>query len=125
MSMKREWLLISCALLAVLITGCAGVSSKPVDYVGEYVFMPKNMPTGESASFVILKNDRTALEVHFSSETDKVLTAQTTWYLHRGTNEEVVIGNRAYPIQHTRAGIRLFIDTLYVDGESRYYEKFR
>jgi hypothetical protein len=125
MPMKRQWLLLSCAITAVLITGCAGMSTKPIDYVGEYVFMPKSMPTGESASFVILKNDGTALEVHFSSETDQVQTAQTTWYLHRGREEDVVIGNRAYPIQHTRAGIRLFIDTPNLDAESRYYEKIR
>jgi hypothetical protein len=123
--MKRKWLPISCAIAALLITGCAGVSTKPIDYVGEYVFMPKGMPTGESASFVILKNDHTAFEVHFSTETDQFLTVQTTWYLHRGAEEEVVIGNRAYPIQHTRAGIRLFIDSLYVDAEARYYEKLR
>jgi hypothetical protein len=123
--MKRKWLLISCAITALLITACASPSTKPIDYVGEYVFMPKNMPTGESASFVILKNDHTAFEVHFSSETDQVLTAQTTWYLHRGTDEEVVIGNRTYPVQHTRAGIRLFIDSPNLDAESRYYEKVR
>jgi hypothetical protein len=83
--------------------------------------MPNYMPTGEYASFVILKKDHTAVEVHFSRESDQVLTVQTTWYLDRGA---VVIGNRTYGVEDKGGGVRLFIDG-YHDGEARYYEKRR
>jgi hypothetical protein len=122
--MNRGWLLVSCAIAAVLIAGC-GVSTRPSDYVGEYVFQPRNVPTAEFASFLVLKSDGTAFEVHYSGSTGQVLTVQTTWYLHQGRRLEVIIDNRAYPTDPNCHCIRLFIDAGYVDGESRYYEKYR
>jgi hypothetical protein len=113
----------ACFIFAALsVAGCSSaVSTNPNDYVGEYVFMPVNAIPGDFASFVVLRQDHMAVEVRFSKDTGQVLTTQKTWYLDRGTDEEVVIDKRAYPIQRSGSTLRLTIN----DDRGQYYEKVR
>ena len=91
------------------------------DCVGEYVFRPSNAAPGNFASFVILKQDHTAVEIRFSKDTGQVLTTQEKWYLTRTTGENLVIGKFSHPIERSRSTIRLGIN----DDLGQYYEKFR
>jgi hypothetical protein len=104
--------LLTCLFIATLATtGCSStVSTNPDDYAGEYVLTPSSVVPGEFASFVILKKDHTAVEIRFSKETSQVSTVQKNWYLDRGTDEEVVIDKRSYPIERTRSHIKLVIN---------------
>lgn len=118
--MKKLWMV--CLLFAgFMAAGCsAAVSTNPNDYVGEYVFKPNNAAPGGFASFVILKQDHTAVEIRLSKDTGQVQTTQGKWYLDRGTDEEVVIDKRAYPIHRSDSTIRLTINEV-----GQYYEKVR
>jgi hypothetical protein len=105
-----------------LATGCRpAASTNPNDYVGEYVFKPSNTLPGDSASFVILKKDQTAVEIRFSKDTGEVQTTQKRWYLSRTTGENVVIGSFSHPVEGSRSIIKLRIN-----GDlGQYYEKIR
>ncbi|MEO8727027.1 MAG: hypothetical protein ABI383_13005 [Acidobacteriaceae bacterium] len=118
--MRKLWLAIF--LFAVFsVTGCiSAVSTNPNDYIGEYVFKPNNAAPGDFASFIILKQDHTALEIRFSKDTGQIQTTPGRWYLDRGTDEEVVIDKRAYPIHSSDSTIRLTINEV-----GQYYEKVR
>lgn len=75
----------------------------------------------EFASFIVLQDDQTAVEVTFTKRGDKTSTARENWHLDRGTDEEVVIGKRGYPIERSRSRILLIIN-----GDlGQYYEKVR
>ena len=91
------------------------------DYVGEYVLEPNNAPTGEYADFVILKKDRSALEIRFSKDTGQVLTTQKSWYLSHTTGENVVIGTFSDPITVFGSQIKLHIN----HDLGQYYDKIR
>lgn len=121
MPIKLKWLTMF-LFAALSATGCSSaVSTDPNDYVGEYLLTPSSVVPGEFASFVILKKDHTAMEITFSKETSQISTVQKNWYLHRGTDEEVVIDKRGYPIERTRSKIKLVIN-----GDlGQYYEKVR
>jgi hypothetical protein len=107
--------------LALLVSGCtASVSANPNDYVGEYVFTPNDNALEELPDFVILRQDETALELKYSKSTGNISTKQDNWYLHHGTDEEVVIGRRAFPIEVSHSAIRLTINEV-----GQYYEKVR
>jgi len=71
---------------------------------------PSSVVPGEFASFVILKADHTAVEIRFSKVTGEISTAQKSWQLDHGTDEEVVIDKRAYPIERTKSNIKLVIN---------------
>jgi hypothetical protein len=73
------------------------------------------------ASFVILKNGQTAVEIRFSKVTGQIETAQTKWYLSRTTGENVVIGDYSHPVEGKPPDIRLGIN----DDVGQYYEKVR
>jgi hypothetical protein len=119
--MKRKWL--ACLFFSMLsATGCSSApSTNPNDYVGEYVFKPSNASPGDLASFVILKKDQTAVEIHFSKDTGQVQTTQTKWYLSHTTGENVVIGDFSHPVEGSRSAIKLGIN----DDLGQYYEKVR
>lgn len=102
--------------------GCGSTAStNPNDYVGEYIFKPSNAVPGDFASFVILKKDRTAVEIRFSKETGEVQTTQKKWYLSHTTGENVVIGSFSHPVETSRSVIKLGIS----DDLGQYYEKVR
>lgn len=109
-------------LASVVVVGCSSpVSTDPNDYVGEYIFTPNEVVPADFVSFVILKKDHFAIESRFTQATSKITTLQKNWYLHRGTDEDVVIDKRAYPIERTRSGIKLVIN-----GDlGQYYVKVR
>jgi hypothetical protein len=93
------------------VLGCSSpVSTNPDDYVGEYVLTPSSVVPGEFASFVVLKADHTAIEIRFSKGTGEISTVQKSWRLDRGTDEEVIIDRRGYPIERTRSNIKLVIN---------------
>lgn len=119
--MRRNWLV--CFLVAMLsASGCSSsVSTNPNDYEGEYVFKPNNASPGDFASFVILKKDQTAVEVHFSKATGQVQTTQTRWYLSHTTGENVVIGNFSHPVEGSKSAIKIGIN----EDLGQYYEKVR
>jgi hypothetical protein len=104
--------LLTCfSLVLFAATGCSlPASTNPDDYVGEYVLTPSSVEPGEFASFLILKSDHTAVEIRFSKETSQISTVQKNWHLDRGTDEEVVIDKRGYPIERTRSNIKLVIN---------------
>ena len=90
--------------------GCGSrVSTDWRDYVGEYVFQPNNADPGRFASFVILKQDHTALEVRFSKQTGQVAINQEKWYLIHTTAEDLVIGDFRCTIEGSRP-IRLMVN---------------
>jgi hypothetical protein len=121
MPVTRTWLR-TLIFTASLLAGCSpAVSTNPDDYVGEYVFMPANSNPEESASFVILKRDHTAVEVRFYPATGEVSTTKNKWDLYRTTSENVGIGEREYPIKLSGSQIKLLIN----DDLGQYYQKVR
>jgi hypothetical protein len=107
---------------ALLLTACgAPPSTTPGDYVGEYVFMPRNADPEEFASLVVLMRDRTALELHVSRATGEIRSTKKRWYLDHTTQENVVIGSFRHPIEGSRSDIKLAID----DDLGKYYQKVR
>ena len=119
--MKLKWLV--CLFLAMFsVTGCSSsASTDPNVYVGEYVFKPDNAAPGDFASFVILKQDQTAVEIRFFKDKSEVQTTQKKWYLSHTTGENVVIGNFSHPVEGSRSHINLGIN----DDLGQYYEKVR
>ena len=119
--MKR-YLLVCFSLAFFMVLGCnSPASTNPDDYVGEYVLTPSSVVPGEFASFVILKADRTAVEIRFSKATGEISTVQKSWHIDHGTDEEVVIDRRGYPIERSRSNIKLVIN-----GDlGTYYTKVR
>jgi hypothetical protein len=120
--MKAAILLIVSLVVSLTFVGC-GVppSTNPSDYVGEYVFTPGIQVPHEFAAFLILAKDHTAIEIRYPNDFGQVSTATEAWHLDRGTDEEVVIGKRAYPIERTRSTVRLIIN-----GDlGQQYEKVR
>ena len=108
--MKR-YLLMCLSLALLMVLGCSSpASTNPNDYVGEYVLTPSSVLPGEFASFVILKADRTAVEIRFSKATGEISTTEKSWHLDRGTDEEVVIDKRGYPIEQTKSSTKLVIN---------------
>jgi hypothetical protein len=120
--LMKHYLLVSFSLVLFVVFGCSSPASTNLDdYVGEYVLTPSSVVPGEFASFVILKADHTAVEIRFSKVTGEIAMMQKRWHLDRGTDEEVVIDSRAYPIQRTKSTIKLVIN-----GDlGTYYTKVR
>ena len=119
--MRRVLLL--CVFVAIFaIAGCSREPSKnPDDYVGEYVLLPSTVAAGPQASFIVLKKDRTAFEMTFVRSTGQVTTGEVPWYLQRGTDQELVIDKRSYPVERTGAVVKLV-----VNGDlGQRYEKVR
>ncbi|HEV2314748.1 MAG TPA: hypothetical protein VGR94_05545 [Candidatus Acidoferrales bacterium] len=124
--MKNKFL---CAIsLAVGLCGCGAwldstnpnVSTNADDYVGAYVSMQKDISPGGLADFVILEKGGSAIEITFSRATGQLATVQTTWRFERGFHQEdVVIGNRGYPIEHSPPDVRLGINS----DLDQYYER--
>ncbi len=118
---KRKFL--ACSLFATLFaTGCGSVSTNPTDYVGEYIFTPYYTDPGDFASFVILKQDHTAVEVRFSKATGQVKTTTEKWELDYDAKDHYTslgIGNFSHSVERSGSTIKLGIS----DGE--YYEKIR
>ncbi|HUN82794.1 MAG TPA: hypothetical protein VMU48_00375 [Terracidiphilus sp.] len=109
-------------IASVVTVGCSSPASKnPNDYVGEYVFMPKNAVPGQFASFVILKKDQSAVEIRFSKNTDQVQITRQKWYLTQTTSENVVIGDFSHPVEGSSSALKLGIN----DDLGQYYEKVR
>lgn len=110
-------------LAALLLAACSSSapSTNPDEYVGEYVLMPANSDPGDFASFVILKRDRTAVEVRFHRTTGEMSTMQKKWYLTHSTEEDVVIGQFSHPIELSGSLIKLTINK----DLGQYYEKVR
>jgi hypothetical protein len=122
-AMLMKHYLVACfSLVLFVVFGCSSpASANFVDYVGEYVLTPSSVVPGEFASFVILKADHSAVEIRFSKLTGEISTVQKSWDLDRGTDEEVVIDRRAYPIERTKSTIKLVIN-----GDlGTYYTKVR
>jgi hypothetical protein len=106
--------------IAFAEAGCdSHVSTNPNDYAGEYIFNPSDLALGEFASFVILRQDLSALEVRYSKTTKAITTTQESWYLSRGTGEELRLESE-YQIDKSGSSISLNIN--YV---SQYYKKIR
>lgn len=121
--MVMKWYRYACLVFFLSVaSGCGStVSTNPRDYVGEYVFRPSYSDPGQFASFVVLKNDQSAIEVRFSEETGEVQTKQKKWYLDHTTGENVVLGDFSAPIERSGSTIRLVIN-----GDlGQYYEKVR
>ena len=103
--------LASLFLVALFVTGCRStVSTSADDYVGEYVFKPIYTDPGDFASFVILRKDRTAIEIRFSKETGAVQTTEKKWSLSYTTGQNVGIGNFSHPVEGSRSTIKLGIN---------------
>ena len=119
--MKLIWLV--CLFFAMSsATGCSSPASTSMnDYVGEYIFKPNNTAPGDFASFVILKQNQTAVEIRFFKDKGEVQTTQKKWYLSHTTGENVVIGSFSYPVEGSRSHMRLGIN----DDLGQYYEKVR
>ena len=81
----KQTLLIVLIFELLFITGCnSDVSTDWNDYVGEYVFTSNVVPRGKFTNFadvVILKKDKTAVEIRFFKDTDQVQITETTWDL--------------------------------------------
>jgi hypothetical protein len=109
-------------VMPLAFVGCSVLAStNPSDYVGEYVFRPGMDVPQDFATLVILKKDHTALEIRYSSVSGQISTTTEGWHLDHGTDEEAVIGQRAYPIERTRSTVRLIIN-----GDlGQHYEKVR
>ncbi|HTD37179.1 MAG TPA: hypothetical protein VK669_06685 [Candidatus Limnocylindrales bacterium] len=107
---------------ALVLAACgAPPSTNRDDYVGEYVFMPRNTNPEDFASFVILKRDGTAVEVRFAQATGKITSTNTRWRLYASTSETVSIGSFAHPVEGSPSDIKLGIN----DDTDFYYEKVR
>ena len=85
------------------------------------MFRPNNSTPGDFASFVILKDDQTAVEIRFSKATGQISTTNKNWYLSHTTGDNVVIEDFSYPIERSRLTIKLGIN----DDLGQYYEKVR
>lgn len=118
----KGFLLIFSLVMSFTLAGCsAPVSTNPSDYVGEYVFTPDVEVPHDYAAFIVLNKDQTATEIRYSNVSSQIATSTESWHLEHGTDEEVVIGKRAYPIERTRSIIRLIIN-----GDlGQHYEKIR
>ena len=120
--MKRLW---PTCLLVVALSGAGAcvstVSANPDDYVGEYVFKPSNSAPGNFPSIVILKKDKTAVEIRFYSATGQIETRDKKWSISQTTGTNIVIGNFSHPIRHSGSTIQLGIN----DDLGQYYEKVR
>lgn len=115
-------LLIVSLVMSFTLVGCSvAVSANPSDYVGEYVFTPDMEVPLDFAAFVILNKDQTATEIRYSRVSGRIATSTESWHLDHGTDEEVVIGPRAYPIERSSSTVRLI-----VNGDlGQHYEKVR
>jgi hypothetical protein len=120
MYLRRSWLIWLLFSTLAAVSCDSTVSNNADDYVGEYVFMPADATTGDFASFVILKTDRSSVGFRFSKTTGAVLTTQENWYLQFSTGPDIVIGKRSYPIHRSGSTIRLVINDM-----GQYYEKVR
>lgn len=119
--MKPNWL-VCLSFVVLSITGCNSAASRnPKDYVGEYVLRPRSARPGDFASFVILKEDQTAVEIRFSKEAGKVQTKMEKWYLSHTTGENVVIGDFSHPVEGSKSLVKLGINS----DLGQYYEKVR
>jgi hypothetical protein len=104
-------LLILSLCMPLTLMGCSVLAStNPDDYVGEYVFTPGMDVPHDFAAFLILNKDHTATEIRYSSVSGQTSTTTEGWHLDHGTDEEAVIGTRAYPIERTKSTIRLIIN---------------
>ena len=123
MQMKRKW--PACLLFAALsAAGCGtSASTNPNDYVGEYIFVPTYADPGNFASFVILKQDHTAVEIRFSKATGQVQTTQEKWGLDHDAKDNLdflAIGNFSHSIERSGSTIKLGIS-----DHGEHYEKVR
>ena len=115
-----------CVVLAAFLTvaSCdAAVSTRPSDYIGEYVFAPYGAsPSSTFADLLILRSDSVAIEVRYSPGTGAVSTAEKHRHISsHGDNATIVIGGFEHPIEHGPPRVRLGID----DDLNTYYEKVR
>jgi hypothetical protein len=122
--MKRKCL--ECFAFAVLFaTGCgSSVSTNPADYVGEYIFTPTFSDPGDFASFVILKQDHTAVEIRFSKASGQVQTTTEKWELDLSAKDHYTslgIGKFSHSIERSGSTIKLGINS----DLNLYYEKVR
>ena len=108
--MKTILLIISFTASFALVGCSQRPSTNPGDYVGEYIFTPGMKVPHEFAAFVILAKDQAAIEIRYPNGSGPISTVTEAWHLAHGTDEEVVIGQRAYPIERTRSAIRLIIN---------------
>jgi hypothetical protein len=119
--MRRTFLALVLIGLSKLVGCSSTASTNPTDYLGEYIFAPASAVPGEFPSFLVLNQNHVALEIRVSKDTNQTSTTTKNWYLDHGTDEEVVIDKRAYPIERTSSGIRLV-----VNGDlGQAYEKVR
>jgi hypothetical protein len=104
------------------MTGCATkISTNPHNYVGEYVFQPSSAYPGSFASFVVLREDQTATEIHVARQTGQVQIIESKWYLYHTTSENLALGKFSYPIEGSGSGVKLE-----ANGDlGQYYEKVR
>lgn len=128
--MSVRFMLRAVTLVAYMsVTGCGSpVSKNPSDYVGEYVYNPINHPVDTFpepfASFVILKQNHTAVWLRFVKSTGQVLITEKKWgllYVPETNEEHVLIGGLGLAIERSRSTIRLRIS----DDVDEYYEKVR
>jgi hypothetical protein len=119
--MKSVILLVFASFMIVLAGCSSAVSTNPADYVGDYIFTPHMEVPQEFADALILNKDFSAIEVKYSAVSKQIVTKSVSWHLDRGTNEEVVMDGRAYPIEKHYSSIRLV-----VNGDlGQQYEKVR
>jgi hypothetical protein len=107
------------------LVGCSTpASTNPNDYVGEYLLQPAHSVPEDFPYLVILRKDHVAVNVSYSRDSEQVLVVQKKWYLEHGTDEEIVIGDRAeshvYPIEQSDSTIKLIINE-----RGQYYEEVR
>jgi hypothetical protein len=96
----------------LLALGCSDgrTEANSSAYVGEYVFKPMVDP-GQSANYLILRADGTAVEFRYDKSTGNLSRHETTWHLDPTSDNPMVIGRSGFPVEHTSRQIRLRIDT--------------
>jgi hypothetical protein len=107
----------------LLIAGCSeGVSHDRRDYVGEYIFTPRDTDIPPShADLVRLRSDGSGVEIRFDTS-GKLSAKETTWSLiDTGTGPGLVIDGFKHTI--SRRGSVLHLDSNADLNE--YYEKVR
>lgn len=117
---RNPWLVL---LGTLLIAGCGqGVSHNRDDYVGEYIFTPRDTDIpSRQADLVRLRPDGTAVEIRFDAA-GKLSVNETTWSLiEHETGPGLVIGGFSHSI--SRSGSVLHLDSNADLNE--YYEKVR
>jgi hypothetical protein len=123
--MKDIRCLLATLLLGLFLTGCSSnASSNPKDYVGEYVYRPDFSDPGKFASFIILREDHTAVEIRLVRGTGQIVQSQQRWELYRSSDtkeEHLGIGDFSHSIEGSMPRIRLGIN----DDLGQYYEKVR